>query len=553
MKKLLGLLLRYSPSLVTLAVVASVISGLANTALLALIKNALEAAGHAGQNLIWTFAAMCLVLPAARVAASVLLTSLVQRASYDLRMSLSRKMLGAPLRQLEEVGSDRLLAALTGDVGTISTTLGSIPALAMHLAIVASCLGYLTWLYWPAGLIIVAAVVVGMTMYRLITVRADRHLGTARLELDDLYGHFNALTHGAKELKQHRPRRVAFLDELLHATGAAYRRSNIIGNAYFTAAASMGQLLFFGVIGFLVLIYPKLSPDVTVEVLTAYTLVLLYLVVPLDAISSIAPNFNRAIIALNRIDALGIQLESLNERAAEDEQIHRTWRSLAFRGVVHAYYREKEDRLFSLGPIDLEFRPGELIFLIGGNGSGKTTLAKLILGLYKPDSGEILLDGQPVEDENRDAYRQLFTGVFSDFFLFESLLGINADRVDASAREYLKRLQLDHKIAIENGRLSTLDLSQGQRKRLALLTAYLEDRPIYLFDEWAADQDPVFKEVFYRQLLPELKKRGKTVIAISHDDRYYDAADRVVKLADGQLIDDTAFKPDTADEAPPAI
>jgi len=538
MNNLLKLLLRYSPSLVLLAVAASVISGLANTALIALINQALEAAGDASDALIQTFLAMCLILPAARVVASILLTSLVQRASYDLRMNLSRKMLAAPLRQLERVGADRLLASLTGDVATISNSLGNIPAFAMHLAIVASCLGYLIWIYWPAGLIILAAVAVGMTLFRLVTIKADGHLTAARRELDDLYGHFNALTRGAKELKQHRPRRLAFLDELLHATGLSFRRNNILGNAYFTTAASMAQLLFFGVIGFLVLFFPKLSPGVTAETLTAYTLVLLYLVVPLDALSSIAPNFNRAVVALRRIDALGIRLEGLAEPSAESDQAHSDWKSLALRGVVHTYHREKEDRLFKLGPIDLEFRPGESVFIIGGNGSGKTTLAKIILGLYQPEEGDILLDGELVQDRNRDAYRQLFTGVFSDFFLFESLLGIDPDRLEDSAREYLKRLQLDHKVRIEDGRLSTLDLSQGQRKRLALLTAYLEDRSIYLFDEWAADQDPLFKEVFYRQLLPELKKRGKTVIAISHDDGYYDAADRVVKLADGQLAAD---------------
>jgi putative ATP-binding cassette transporter len=126
--------------------------------------------------------------------------------------------------------------------------------------------------------------------------------------------------------------------------------------------------------------------------------------------------------------------------------------------------------------------------------------------------------------------------VFSDFFLFDSLLGLEVPEGDARPEEYLERLLLHHKVKIEGGTLSTLDLSQGQRKRLALLTAYLEDRPIYLFDEWAADQDPEFKEVFYRHLLPDLKARGKTVVVISHDDRYYDAGDRLVRLDSGGLV-----------------
>jgi putative ATP-binding cassette transporter len=178
---------------------------------------------------------------------------------------------------------------------------------------------------------------------------------------------------------------------------------------------------------------------------------------------------------------------------------------------------------------------GELVFLTGGNGSGKTTLAKLLMGLYTPELGEIRIDGKPVTDESRDAFRQSFSAVFSDYFLFDSLLGVRGEEADIEARNYLEELQLNHKVEIKEGVFSTIDLSAGQRKRLALLTAYMEDRPVYIFDEWAADQDPQFKETFYYQLLPELRSRGKLVIVISHDDRYYHVADRIIKLDYGKV------------------
>jgi putative ATP-binding cassette transporter len=204
-------------------------------------------------------------------------------------------------------------------------------------------------------------------------------------------------------------------------------------------------------------------------------------------------------------------------------------------GVTHSYRGEREESGFTLGPIDLTFSAGELVFLVGGNGSGKSTLAKLITGLYIPETGEISLDGQLINDENREWYRQHFSVVFSDFYLFERLLGIGSADIDPQAQDYLVQLQLDHKVQVKDGVLSTTALSQGQRKRLALLTAYLENRPIYLFDEWASDQDPFFKETFYKQLLPELKHRGKTVVVISHDDRYFHLADHIVKLDYGKL------------------
>ncbi|HEY9737473.1 MAG TPA: ATP-binding cassette domain-containing protein, partial [Trichocoleus sp.] len=171
-------------------------------------------------------------------------------------------------------------------------------------------------------------------------------------------------------------------------------------------------------------------------------------------------------------------------------------------------------------------------------GSGKSTLAKLLVGLYSPEAGKVCLNGSPITDQTREAYRQLFSAVFADFFLFEKLLGIDLADLDGEAQTYLERLQLAHKVRVSQGTLSTLNLSQGQRKRLALLTAYLEDRPIYLFDEWASDQDPYFREIFYHQLLPELKQRGKTVLVISHDDRYFMVADRILKLEYGQVVSD---------------
>jgi putative ATP-binding cassette transporter len=187
--------------------------------------------------------------------------------------------------------------------------------------------------------------------------------------------------------------------------------------------------------------------------------------------------------------------------------------------------------------MNLVIGPGEILFIIGGNGSGKTTLAMLLLGLYLPEEGSIYLNGVAVGQDNVRHYRNRFSAVFADFHLFRHVLvdGERAQEQERQAARYLDKLGVGHKVSVVDGQFSTIDLSSGQRKRLALVSAYLEDWPVYLFDEWAADQDPVFKRVFYTELLPELKARGKTVIVISHDDAYFAQADRVLRLQDGQL------------------
>jgi putative ATP-binding cassette transporter len=212
--------------------------------------------------------------------------------------------------------------------------------------------------------------------------------------------------------------------------------------------------------------------------------------------------------------------------------------------VTHSYYHDREDCQFTLGPIDLKLRRGEIVFVVGGNGSGKTTMSKVVMGLYPAEGGVIDLDGTVVRPGDLLEYRQLFGAVFTDFHLFEDLLGLEVTKLEEEAKAYLRRLDLDHKVRIEGGRLSTTRaLSRGQQQRLALLAAYLEDRTFYVFDEWAANQDPSFREVFYTELLPELRAKGKGVLVISHDDQYFGVADRILKLVDGKIIADENVVP----------
>jgi len=534
--KLLGLVWRYSRRLVVLAIIAGIISGLSNAALIGVVHRALVDGRSALPALGLVFIAVCLGLPISRLISQVLLTYLAQKATFDLRMTLARRILAAPLRQLEEVGPARQLAALTEDVTAISTGVGYIPVLCLHFSILIGCLAYLAWLNWSVFIGVVIFLIVGMASFQLAVGKASRFVMLARADQDNLYRSLRSLTSGTKELKLHRKRRETFVHKLLQGSAAAYQRHSVVGNGVYTAAASWGQLLFFVLVGLLVFVVPSLK-EISAATLTGYTLIILYMMVPLEVLSGGFALVGRANVSLNQIESLGLSLHadpSSEQKSGESKPP--SWHTLELDGVVRTYHLEKDNSSFILGPINLILKRGELVFISGGNGSGKTTLAKLLAGLYPPEAGEIRLDGQSIKDGNINDYRELFSVVFSDFYLFESLLGLDTPKLDDQARAYLSQLQLESKVQIKDGVFSTVDLSQGQRKRLALLTAYLEDRPIYLFDEWAADQDPMFKDVFYYQLLPEMKAKGKTVIVISHDDRYYSVGDRLIKLDTGRLV-----------------
>lgn len=555
--KILTFLMRYSKGVIAPAILLGMIGGASSAALMVVINSRLSASAEpSGGAIALAFAGLVLAVLASNLVSRLLLVHLSQKAVFDLSMHLCRQVLSTPLRHLETIGSHRILAALTQDIPTITTALIELPFFFVNATILVGCLIYLGWLSWVVLVALVAFMVLGFFSYKIPRKRAKQVLKLAREQSDELYSHYRSLTDGAKELKLHRRRRNAFFNDILQATATTYRRHYMAGRNIYAAVHSWGQVLYFIYIGLLLFALPYIEP-IDGRTMTVYIITLLYMRAPISVMTDLMPTFGMANISLQKVKDLGVSLDAFGRKENWGAPIFvkSDWKSLEVSGVTHAYFQEREERNFVLGPIDLTLRPGELVFIMGGNGSGKTTLAKLLTGLYIPEGGEISLDGEVVTDENREAYRQYFSVVFSDYHLFDQLLGLKAKDIDVQAREYIAKFHLDHKVDVQEGKLSTTQLSQGQRKRLALVIACLEDRPIYLFDEWAADQDPTFKEIFYYHILPELKERGKTVIVISHDNHYYHVADRLIKLDYGRIEYDkpTVNLPQTRIELPVSV
>jgi putative ATP-binding cassette transporter len=533
--------IRFARPAIVLVAATGAAGGFATTALIAMITRIVNSPRTATRGVVWGFVALCVALPLFRFLSQVLLLDVTQAAILGLRLRLTRHILAAPLRHLEKLGPARLLATLTNDVNEVVNALTMLPIAFMHTALLASSLAYLGWLDWRLLAQISAFIVLGIVTYLLPVRAALRHAERARGIYDRLMAEIRALVEGTKELKMHLARRRAFVRDFGTSVTAMQRNTRAAG-VIFAGASSWGQVLFFVLIGVLILVIPRYQA-VSARALLSYVIILFQLMGPLEVLLNFFPQLSRATVSAQAVERLGFSLaaEATERQEAGGEAMRDgAWGRLELVGVTHTYRRENQEDTFQLGPIDLAFSPGELVFIVGGNGSGKTTLAKLLLGLYKPESGEIRFAGDPVDDGNRERYREHFSAVFSDCFVFDKLLGLPAESLDADARRYLAALHLEQKLRVQDGTFSTVDLSQGQRKRLALLTAYLENRPIYLFDEWAADQDPQFKEIFYLQLLPQLQARGKTVFVISHDDHYFHVAGRILKLDYGRIESDHA-------------
>ena len=536
---LIQFLLKSSWISVLSAAITGSISGIGSAGAIALINRSISQITpehpQAPEQLLWGFVGLAAVVLVTNLTSQFLLVQLAQDAVYKLRLRISGWILASPLRHLEELGASRLLVTLTEDIQAISGAVFSVPTLCINMAIIFASLVYLGWLSIWVLLGTVIFLVVAISLVQLLINQAVRFFDKAREENDALMKHFQAITDGIKELKLHSERREEFLVADLQATASNLRRYRVGSQRAIALSSGLGDLLFFLLLGLLVYGLPQLK-TVSAELLSGYVITMSYLMRPIGNLLAILPSLSQAGVALRKIDTLGLSLASRAETQSRITHNQSEFEQIEIVQAAHSYQLAGEDTSFTLGPIDLTLQPGELVFIVGGNGSGKSTLAKLLTGLYVPDHGQIKLDGNLIDDRNREVYRQLFSTVFADFYLFDRFIGLRLADVDAQAKAYLEQLQLTHKVSVQAGKLSTTALSQGQRKRLALLTAYLEDRPIYLFDEWAADQDPFFREIFYQQLLPELKRRGKLVLVISHDDRYFHLADRVLKLDYGKIV-----------------
>lgn len=522
---------------IVLAVITGIVSGLGSAALIGLINTELHATTSEFKLTILLFAGVMVLVMLSQIVSTIVIMRAGQTAARDLRMELSHRIIRAPLRLLQQLGAPRLMANLTEDVTVLVESFQLIPQMCINISWVSGCLIYLGWLSWQLLIIVVVVMLLGVIIYQLSTRRALRPLRAAREQDDALYAHFRGLINGIKEIKLHQRRKKAFLADVLYPTAEACRKEIISAMTLFILAAAFGTLLLYCLIGF-ILFETNDWEMITREIVSGYALTLLYMMAPLTTALGDLPTFSRASVALGKINHLKKELTEQAEASAnlKHTESPASPGKLELLAVTHQYVREGDEHKFTLGPLDLTFQPGELVFITGGNGSGKSTLGLLLVGLYSPESGQIRMNGVEITEAERENYRQQFAVVFSDFYLFESLLGLLTDDLDQRARTYLTELQLDHKVTIANGIFSTVELSQGQRKRLALVTAYLEDRPFYVFDEWAADQDPLFKELFYTVMLGDLKARGKTVIVITHDDHYFHLADRCIRLENGQIL-----------------
>ena len=451
---------------------------------------------------------------------------------YQLRMGLSTKVLGTDIAKLEKNGEHRIYNALTTDINNISVAMAETPSLIFYCILVLSCLGYLAWLS-PGymGVIGVVLLPVLVLLHFLSSKGTQKSLETRKVQ-DDVFFGVRGLVEGAKTLSLNKNRRDYYLQQVVEKDAGRLKTLDFQTRVIWGLNHSVGSMLLFVFIGGVAFWSVKLGEADQVGM---FIVVMTYCIGPIDYILNTIQLLARGRASLSRLHTL--DLAGRQGLTSVDKVSFSQWQTIQLVALEFVYPPQDDgEKPFSIGPVDLTINRGEIIFLAGGNGSGKTTLVKSLTHLYAPTKGAILVDQKKVQGHEIEAYRELFTMTLSDQYLFEHVIDNKGVPVpDKVIMQWVERMGLSGKVEVINSAFSTTRLSMGQRKRLAFILNVFDDKDIIIFDEWAADQDPHFRAMFYQKLLPELKAAGKTVFAITHDDKYFDCCDVLMFFEQGQF------------------
>jgi putative ATP-binding cassette transporter len=416
---------------------------------------------------------------------------------------------------------------------------GKIPEAVTNAAVIIGCLGYMFYLSFTMTLIAASVFALNFVMTVFVMPKLRKNEEGMRSLRYQLFNQLREMVNGLKELNFKSKLRSQYIDKLIGPTTATMVKMKVNLNLLITTFRSLEQLIIMTSIALAIYFVQSYW---TQENFLEYFGLVLFLMVPMTRVNSFFRMLTVTAIAIKHIESIGLKLSKLKRIEALDIPTTQWTKNdplIRFDEISHTYKNDSDDTPFTLGPISFDIYENETVFVIGGNGSGKTTLIKMLTGLYQSQTGELLFKGTKIRKEYLEAYQDHFAALFSDAHVFNLLYHIEDEVVKSNGPHYLEYLGLKGKVRVHKSaeKFSSTNLSYGQLKRLNLTISLLENKEIYVFDEWAANQDPHFKSVFYNVILDDLKKAGKTVVCISHDDAYFDKADRILKMRDGQLVE----------------
>ncbi len=517
------------------------LGGISTAAVLASINAGVQSVNNGHKPSLWAatlFLVALFLFMKTQAYVTITATAEIEGIIHRLRLRIMDQIRRSELLALDNIGLARIVAAVTGDTQILTQASNMLCFTVQGAVLIFFVSIYVAYLSLAAFLLTFVIVVGSGIMFHL----KNRRLSAQKAELAAwerrLFDRLTDFLDGFKEVRLNSARSADLFEDAVDVSRTA-ANIKIRTQAETFKMIVNSQISMYVLLGAVVFVAPTLSDSLGGASISKATTALLFVVGACFGLVQSIPILLNANAAASRIEELETTLRAAGPTALQEITIPKRFEAIEMRDITFRYVDKFSDAAFKIGPIDFTLHPGELVFITGGNGSGKSTFLRVLSGLYPPNAGEITLDGVRIDDLNRDTYRGLMSAIFFDYHLFQRLYGIPPEQ-SGELERLLAQFRLSDKTGLVDGAFRTLDLSGGQRRRLALIVSLLEKRPILLLDEWTAEQDPEFRRKFYDELLPDLMAAGATIVVITHDDRYLDELTlraRRVRMDEGRIVE----------------
>src|SRR5580700_9251649 len=517
----------------------SALGGISTAAVLASINAGVQSVNNGNKPSLWAATLFLVALFLfMKTQAYVTVTAEIEGIIHRLRLRIMDQIRHSELLALDNIGLARIVASVTGDTQILTQASNMLCFTVQGAVLIFFVSFYVAYLSLAAFLMTFVIVFGAGIMFHLKNRRLTAQKAESAAWERRLFDRLTDFLDGFKEVRLNSARSAELFEDAADVSRVA-ANIKIRTQAETFKMIVNSQISMYVLLGAVVFVAPTFSDSLGGASISKATTALLFVVGACFGLVQSIPILLNANAAASRIEELETTLRAAGPAEARTVTIPTRFEKIEMRDITFHYVDKFSEAAFKIGPIDFNLQPGELVFITGGNGSGKSTFLRVLSGLYPPNSGEITLDGVRVDDHNRDTYRALMSAIFFDYHLFQRLYGIPEGGAGELER-LLAQFRLSDKTGLVNGEFRTLDLSGGQRRRLALIVSLLEKRPILLLDEWTAEQDPEFRRKFYDELLPDLMAAGATIVVITHDDRYLDELTlraRRVRMDEGRIVE----------------
>jgi putative ATP-binding cassette transporter len=501
----------------------SALAGISNSAILTAINTGAQSAGDDSKADLWAlalFIVSLIIFVKTQIFVTATITAEIEAIIHRIRMRVLDLVRRSELLSIEKIGRAKIVTAITSDTA-ILTQASTMLSFSIQAPVLIFFVGvYVAYLSLAAFAMSVLVIGMAGIIFHFKSRRQALEKAKAAVQERRLFDRMADVLDGFKEVRLNGQRSADLFDDAFDASRTAANIKIRTQTETFKDILASQSYMYI-LLGAVIFVAPRFSESLGGDSTMKVAVALLYIVGAFFGFVQSIPVLLNANSAASRIEQLEADLHATASDEPFEVKVRKRFDRIEMRNLVFRYVHKYSDIAFEIGPIDFDLKSGELVFITGGNGSGKSTFLKVLAGLYPPDSGEILLDGVRVNDLTRENYCALMSGIFFDYHLFHRLYGI-PDPEPGEIERLLTKFKLEDKTSVSNGEFRTLDLSGGQRKRIALIVSMLEKRPILLLDEWTAEQDPEFRGKFYHEILPELQRAGITIVVITHDDRILD-------------------------------